>query len=246
MYLKRYWNQSLFLVICLLSILQIATASMLIWPTNLHLNGQEKSIALWVENQGKTMQVLQARVYIWEHKQGEDNLVAQSNFMISPPMAKVAPGKKQLFRIVNRAGVPANKMHSYRVIIDEVPQKVNMNASDNTEITQGVQFQFRYSIPLFVYGKGLSNDMRQKLEPTDVANKLTWVVSNQLGKNSVKITNNSDYYVNISQLTFSKDRKSDIGGYLLPGQSREWVLPGEVTGSLFGSIDNSGLLRLGK
>lgn len=246
MYLKRYLNQSLLLVIGLLSILQVATASMLIWPTNLHLNGQEKSIALWVENQGTTTQILQARVYAWEHKRGDDNLVAQSNFMISPPMAKVAPGKKQLFRIVNRTGVPANKLHSYRVIIDEVPQKVNANQSDDSAVVQGVKFQFRYSIPLFVYGKGLSNDARQKVEIANILSKISWAVSTESGKNLVKVTNESDYYINLSKLSFSLDQKSDIGGYLLPGQTREWVIPGVVTGFLYGSIDNSELMKIEK
>lgn len=228
------------LILCIF-LSNFSVASLLIWPTNLHLDNREKSIGLWIENRGQSVQVLQARVYLWHHKSGEDELVSQSNFMISPPMAKVAPGKKQLFRIVNRAGVPVNEMNHYRVIIDEVPQKANINNSiEEGELYQGVQFQFRYSIPLFVYGQGLSNSARQKLTSNELASKLSWGVEQKNGQTVLKIKNNSAYYMNLSSLTFEQNQDSDIGGYILPHSSRQWTIPPTTQNMLYGRINNDG------
>ena len=227
-----------FLMLGALAMNVSSAANLLIWPTNLHLENKEKSAALWIENRGQTVQVLQARVYLWHHKDGKDELVPQSNFMVSPPMAKVAPGKKQLFRIVNRAGVPANSMQHYRVLIDEVPQKANVNQELEDEIHQGVQFQFRYSIPLFVYGQGLSNNARQKLSVSELVSKLSWNVVKENGKTVLKIKNSSPYYMNVSSLTPEKNLDSDIGGYLLPNSSREWDVPNTIQETLYGRINN--------
>lgn len=226
----------LFLLVNMM-LFNISSASMLIWPTNLQMDSKEKATGLWVENRSQNMQVLQARVYAWHHKNGQDELVPQSNVMVSPPMAKVMPGKKQIFRIVNRAGVPANTLQSYRIILDEVPQKVNAKA-DGDEAHQGVQFQFRYSIPLFLYGQGLSNTLRQKLTSDELAKELTWSISQGTNGNLLKITNNSSYYMNVSSLTGTQEAASDIGGYILPKSSRQWEVPNSIKDSLYGRINN--------
>lgn len=235
------------LLLGIFSCKNLVSASVLLWPTNLHIHNQEKSIALWVENTGKTTQVLQARIYAWSLKDGQDQLVNQSNFMISPPIAKIAPGKKQLFRVVSRVPTPAAQQQNYRVILDEIPQKANAKRLDKETVYQGVQFQFRYSIPLFSYGQGLSNEARKKIELAAVGKQLSWKVGQKEGKKVLTVTNNGPYYVNIGQLNFANDPSAEgVGGYLLPNSSREWEFSGEIGQALYGRINGSELIQIGR
>src|SRR5699024_10788404 len=124
-------------------------ASLVIWPTNLVLENNQKNTVLWLENRGKIPQSLQVRIYEWQQQNNEPILNNQQQVMASPPMMTIEPGKKQMIRILNPQPAASGKESFYRLIIDEVA--TNTNATP----TGGVSFQLRYSIPLFIYGAGL-------------------------------------------------------------------------------------------
>ncbi|MDH0702374.1 molecular chaperone [Ectopseudomonas toyotomiensis] len=126
-----------------------AASSILIWPINPLIEAdRQKSAALWLENRGQEAVDLQIRVLAWEQEEFEDRLTPQKQVVGSPPMATLQPGKRQLVRLVNLEPPSAGTLRTYRVLVDEVlpPQPRPSQL--------GVQFQMRYSVPLFVVGPG--------------------------------------------------------------------------------------------
>lgn len=223
---------SIFLSLILIIFSSYSSAALLIWPVQLQLNNDEKSIALWVENQGQSEQVLQARAFSWIQRNGEELLEKQNSLVISPPIIKIAPGKKQLIRVMNKTPAQPGKLLTYRIILDEIPKKSSIKKADESEnLNQGIKFQFRYSLPLFIYGKGLSANAKDKLPSTEIAKNLSWKISNEDGKHWLSISNKNAYYVHLNFIKFSQnkidtanDQSSSLSGYILPNATMKWEL----------------------
>nr|WP_230950132.1 transposase [Burkholderia cepacia] len=99
-------------------------------------------------------------------------------------MATVPPGKRQPIRLTRLAeGAPGTE-DAYRVLIDEIPQPDD-NTSQPGQTHLGVKFQMHYSIPLFVYGKGIwtKEDPDHKRDPLTIAQPfLSWHLACDGGK----------------------------------------------------------------
>ncbi|PJN86416.1 fimbrial biogenesis chaperone, partial [Bacillus velezensis] len=67
----------------------------------------------------------------------------------------IAPGKRQLIRLIRQTPTPDGKEQAYRILIDEVPLKDQDGAAPERGAQMGLKFQMRYSVPLFVSGKGV-------------------------------------------------------------------------------------------
>ena len=198
-------------------------ASVLIWPVQLHLESNQKSVALWIENQGKTEKVLQGRAFAWKQVDGKEVLDKQNAVIVS----KIAPGKKQLIRVMSKTPAPSGKLVTYRVVLDEIPKKVSLQSEEGNEvISQGIQFQFRYSLPLLMYGKGLSSSAYAKLSIPEIAKNITWQVTTIDGKNWLSITNKNQYQVHLNHMRFSSEdvQNSSLTGYILPNATMKWEI----------------------
>ncbi len=66
---------------------------------------------------------------------------------------RIEPGQKQLVRLIKQIPPAAGQEMAYRVVLDEIPTP--RAVGDNQA---GLNFQMRYSVPLFVYGNGLVRD----------------------------------------------------------------------------------------
>lgn len=127
---------------------------MLIWPIDPVLEADQKAGALWLENRGTTPANLQVRVFAWRQGGFEEQFQAQREIIGSPPVANIAPGQKQLIRLTRTGSSPAGQEQAYRIIIDEIPSPLPVDASTQAP-TAAIRLQMRYSVPLFVYGEGL-------------------------------------------------------------------------------------------
>ena len=150
------------LLFCIPLILSTAISwggtSILIWPIDPVLEDYQNSTAIWLENKGDTSGYFQVRAFKWRQENNEDIYDTQKEIIASPPFAQIEPGKKQLIRLVRDGSgkVAPKEEKSYRIFIDEVPQKPNQadqEAADHKKISAGLQFQMRYSVPLFSNGK---------------------------------------------------------------------------------------------
>ncbi|MGI4903208.1 MAG: fimbrial biogenesis chaperone [Janthinobacterium lividum] len=158
-----------------------AAASIMLWPLNPVIPANAPAAALWIENRGTAPANLQIRVLGWSQRDFADHYDHQQEQVFgSPPFAVIAPGKRQLVRLLRAHELAAGEEQAFRVLIDEIPdapvtasaptgidsgtsganasaaaQPVD-SAASQAAASFGINYKIRYSIPLFVYGNGLA------------------------------------------------------------------------------------------
>ena len=184
-------------------------ATVMIWPVRIDFNNNQRSAELWLENRSSMPLTLQIRVLEWRQEQGREQLIPQVALVASPPFNTVPAGAKQLVRLV-RTAPPANGESYYRVLIDELPDVLS-------QVQNGVQFQMRYSVPVFVHSA---------IEPPRQLNEyFARHLRYSIDKQRLTIKNTGDYYARISHIG-SGDQllKDGLLGYVLPGAEMSWSL----------------------
>lgn len=216
-----------------------AAAPLMIWPVDPVIVGEQRAVALWVENRGTEPLSLQARVFAWSQSNGQDQFAAQKAVVASPPISLIPPGERQMIRLIATEPVPPQTELAYRVLIDELPPPPPP-ASDApmAQPRLGVQLQVRYAIPLFVYAPGT---MGQRMAPQQerempwraeqLLPELSWKVDEDDDGYSLLIRNTGRSHARITQVSWagglgSSDVPVNAGllGYVLPNSERRWDL----------------------
>lgn len=123
-------------------------ATLQVAPVLITLKPGEQAAALYLSNSGHEPIQAQVRVASWTQVNGKDTLAATTDVASSPAMTRIAPGKRQLVRVVVLNPQMDTRQHSYRLLIDELP---DLQASHGEE--HAVHFLLRYSIPVFIAAK---------------------------------------------------------------------------------------------
>lgn len=213
-----------------------AASSVLIWPINPQIDAEQKAAALWLENRGQAPVSLQVRVMAWSQAAYNDQLTAQQLVVGSPPVVSVAPGKRQMIRLIALQSAPPGSQQAYRVLVDEMLQP---DAEADLEL--GVKFQMRYSVPLFVYGQGagLATDEKPKAGVQPLEPRLTFSLQQEAGQRFVLMRNHGPAHARLSEVNLTQGERrvplaNGLLGYVLPGAQMRWVLPDGVVSGDFG------------
>ncbi|WPP68912.1 fimbria/pilus periplasmic chaperone [Acinetobacter pittii] len=194
-------GSSVFLSAVLIASPVFAQATFLIWPIYPKIESQEKATAIWLQNTGKSDAMIQVRVFEWTQELYKDQYAEQNKIIPSPPVAKIKAGEKHMLRLTKAENATDGKEQAYRIIVDELPIKLS---EDEAKTASKVNFQMRYSIPLFVYGKEIGsglNELSQKLNEKNPSAKpiLTWWVNkNPQGKAELFIKNSGQKFTRLS------------------------------------------------
>ena len=216
-------------------ITQAIASSVLIAPVDPVIESNQQAAALWLQNQGTSPVVMQIRVVSWQQKQfGDDYQEAQQSLIVSPPIATIPAGKRQLIRLIRgQMGIPGQE-EAFRLIIDEVPPAFSNASEVKSKKEAGVQFQMRYSVPLFVAGDGirLKEDSEKKLLAT--APKLSAQLVNIAGKKYLQVANQGNVHARLSRVVWHQGVKNvvlsgGLLGYVLPGAQMRWLVPMNVS-----------------
>lgn len=219
-----------------------AASPLMIWPLDPVISGTQRAAALWVENRGSEVLALQARVLQWSQTEGEDQLSAQKEVVVSPPISQIPPGQKQLIRLLAQPGSASTEEQAYRILLDELPSPPT--ATSQPQI--GVQIQLRYSIPLFVYAPTAdAADTAVKASPA-----LTWTMEQQEERHVLMVRNTGSGFARLTQVAWSDpDGRNDtlaagLFGYVLAGSERRWTLdkppsPGSVLHATVNGVSES-------
>lgn len=213
-----------------------AAMPILIWPIDPVIEADRGAAALWLENRGNKPTVMQIRAFRWSQVDGEDNYDEQSEVEASPPIARIQPGARQLIRLTSPLAGRQPGESAYRIIVDELPAKptdqdASVSGGDETSTSVGIQFQMRYSIPLFVYAPLADGT---KLDPKS-SSILRCNLLSQQGQTLIQIVNTGKTHVRLVDVSFQgKGEPIFLGkglmGYFLPGTVKTWPLPQGVTG----------------
>lgn len=197
-------------------------------PTSLQLLPQANSEELWLSNVGNTPISAQVRVFAWSQKDGADYLAATTALTISPPLLQMAPGAKQLVRVI-RSGPPPTEGQelAYRLIVDELPamDKPAPAAAAPDKARAGILLQMRYSLPVFVGSAPNGEESKQ----------LRWQLHKTPEQWQFSVQNTGTVRVQVADLEFRDAQgalhpvQPGLLGYVLPGNRMQWNVPAPPT-----------------
>ncbi len=203
-----------------------AANSLMIWPIDPTLNPDEKASELWLENRGSASTIMQVRVFAWQQTAGQEQYQTQQQVAASPPMVRLEPGQKQLVRLIKQTPPPAGQESAYRVVLDEIPSP--RKPGDNQA---GLNFQMRYSVPLFVYGSGLTRDSAKAV--------LSWREVSSGGRRWLELTNSGSGHARLSNVRAGGAALGNgLFGYVLAHSSQRWPVSQPLRGELAADVNN--------
>jgi len=212
--------RALLFSISLLAMSAQAANSLMIWPIDPSIDPDEKASELWLENRGNATTLMQVRIFSWQQVNGREQYATQQSVAASPPLVRIEPGQKQLVRLIKQTAPGAGQELAYRVVLDEIPTP--RTPGDNQA---GLNFQMRYSVPLFVYGDGLT---RETAKPD-----LNWRQVSEGGKAFLQLTNRGSGHARLSNVTIGGRKMGDgLFGYVLAHSENRWPLKNAVSGQM--------------
>lgn len=210
----------------------VQAADLQIAPVSLQFASADRAQALWLTNSGNAPLHAQVRVYRWTQTEDEDMLDATDALLPSPPLVEIAPGQRQLVRIVRRSLAGPSDEESYRLIVDELPETLPLADASSTgsmaksERPNGLRLLLRYSVPVFLAGQ------QPAASPELARITGTWTAA---PVPSLIVQNGGTRRLRISQVVHedSSGRRTvlvpGLLGYVLAGQRRRWQIPAAQT-----------------
>lgn len=108
-------------------------------PVNILFSPGQRATSLTVTNMGTSETAIQIRAFAWNQKDNDDQLTGTDAMVLSPPLARIAPGASQVIRLVLRQP-PQGREATYRVLIDQIPPPAEPGI---------VHMVLRLSLPVF-------------------------------------------------------------------------------------------------
>lgn len=181
-------------------------------PVRVELSSQQSSDALSVQNNGGEPVVIQLQMVAWSQDRGRDIFQPSDDLVATPPIFTVQPGATQIIRVGLLRGVDETRELSYRLFLQEVPSKPKPDF-------KGLQVLLRIGLPVFVLPKAKASPI------------LSWRVERTDGDQvKVDLRNEGNAHIQVSDFKLSLPGKQQaiavqqVSTYLLPGQSRSWIL----------------------
>jgi fimbrial chaperone protein len=221
-----------------------AAASIIIWPVDPVIEHDQRATAVWIENKDHHPVTLQIRVQGWSQQDGQDLYSDnQADVTVSPPMATVAPGQRQLIRLLKLTDIAPSTERAYRVFIDEIPSNLVDGRSNDPALlvpaqpSLGVQLRMRYSLPLFLSGIGLwtKEDPAKKRDPEQISRPiLHGVIEAEGAKRWLVLTNSGPVHARLTKVDLLRGTQVEtlvpnMLGYVLPGAQMRLEIPSTRT-----------------
>lgn len=195
-------------------------ASLQVAPILVEFQAGQQAQALWLTNTGEAPLHAQVRVQQWTQADGTEQLAPTRDLVASPAIVEIAPGQKQLVRLLRLQPAATGREQAYRVLVDELPKT-------DGPANSGLTLLLRYSIPAFVLKAG-ATPIIERAGPAPLADLSQ--VSATLGDGTLSVANGGDQRLRIMQLAYVNPDGSRIVlndglvGYVLAGQRMQWPL----------------------
>jgi chaperone protein EcpD len=187
-----------------------AHASVVIAGTRVVYNATDSEVTLKLSNAGQSPALTQ--VWLDKGDPKADPSKLDLPFILTPPLARIDPGKSQTIRI-SYTGEALPKDHETLLWFNllEVPPKPTADqAGDNY-----VQLAFRSRLKFFFRPAGLPG------KADDAPDKLTWHTGEKDGKPALLVSNPTPYYVTIIEAHVGEGEhapKFEDGDMVAPGE----------------------------
>jgi fimbrial chaperone protein len=204
-----------------------ATGATTIAPVIVELSPARKVVSVTVTNPSDSVVNFQTEVLAWSQADGQDRFEPTHDIMVVPPVAKIAAGASQIFRVTPRTP-PSAREQAYRLILEDVTAE--MAGPQNTAT---VNIRVRHSLPVFVAATGTPAVAVQVAQCAAPA-----------GKACVRLTNEGGRYITARSIAIEGgawNKELPLNTRLLTGGWREWQfdLPAKAPASLNVKADTS-------
>ena len=177
-------------------------------PILVELTPQKKVASIRVLNDSGESMTFQAETLSWQQMGGEDRYAQTQDLLVAPPIAQIAPGASQIFRVTLRKSAPSNAERAYRLVLEDITAETSGQKGT-------VKLRFRHNLPLFAtpsQSAVVNTTWRRCIAPADRA--------------CVELENNGNRHVRLSGVGIEGPgwRKDIPGGAtVLAGASRQWM-----------------------
>ena len=204
------------------------SADLQVSPVRVLFPADQRAQSLQIANSGSQPLEAQVRIQRWTQQGGADQLTPAEDIVVSPAILRVAPGQSQTVRLVRVDGGPPARELSYRVLVDELPNKSAASAN------KGLKVLMRYSIPVFIDPAPSGPRTTAAAKPpaaiplTNLEAVRAQLVPGAAGGTELRVRNDGARHLRISHLSANAkgDAARSLGdgliGYVLPGQQMSW------------------------
>lgn len=218
----------------------------MISPVVVEMAPRQRAVAVTVtlSDTARAPVILQAELLRWvQDLQGKPLSEPSDDLLITPPIAELRPGAKQVFRLALRGQRPAPEELAYRLILEDVTEPT---ADGLGKESLGVNLRIRQDLPVLVAPVGkVVNALRWKPCPPKTAPASAASPAKQSASRDaeacVRLLNAGNRRVKVQTLTLISDGWQQVlslkdGENVLVGTEREWRVPLEnsQTGALRG------------
>ncbi|MGE5471269.1 MAG: molecular chaperone [Bacteroidota bacterium] len=183
-------------------------------PVMLELSPLKRVASVRVHNDSDEAMIFQADTLAWQQVDGEDRYTETQELLVAPPMAEIAPGASQIFRVTLRQPATTGHERSYRLLLEDVTEETATGPG-------AVKFRFRHNLPLFVSPPGTNRSDPRWSRCAAPA-----------GKACVRLDNEGNRHLRLTTLKVEGEGWSQEikgGGTVLAGAWRQWLVePGSA------------------
>lgn len=178
--------------------------SFTVTPVRIDIAPMRRAASIEVQNTSDKAAQLQAERYRWTRDNGgSDELAATEDFVVTPPIIQLAPGQKQIVRVLLLGAPDPSREQAYRLILQET---LVGDPPPNTVATV-----LRISMPVFV----AAPNAQPRLVFTQKREGEQWRLT---------ADNNGNAHGFIVAARSAAGDKLPVDGYLLPGERRSWLV----------------------
>ncbi|MFC4520247.1 fimbria/pilus periplasmic chaperone [Cupriavidus pinatubonensis] len=197
-----------------------AFGSVVIAGTRAVYNARDREVTIKLTNEGTAPALVQS----WFDKGDPAAPPATISvpFVLTPPVARIDPGKGQSLRIVYTGEpLPEDRESVFWLNVLEIPPKPNAEQTGPNKL----QLAFRSRIKFFYRPEGL------KGTPGEAPAKLVWRLARSDGRLLLECHNPTAFHVSVVSVELSSGGKRAVnerGAMVVPGETRRFPLNGDV------------------
>ncbi|MFC4524035.1 fimbria/pilus periplasmic chaperone [Cupriavidus pinatubonensis] len=203
-----------------LVLLSHSHASVVIAGTRVIVHAGDGEATIKLSNEGKSPALTQAWLDTGDASAQPAGIDVP--FTVTPPIARIEPGKAQTLRIhYTGEPLPADKESVFWLSVLEVPPKPGADEIDANKL----QLAFRSRIKLFFRPAGLQG------EATEAPARVAWRLVKADRGLALEASNPTAYHVSFSSVELldgTHSASNEAGGMVAPGKSMRFPLAGNV------------------
>ena len=210
--------------LAVLGLWSAAAHGLTVSPVLVELSPARRVSSITLSNPGDRAVSFQTQTLAWSHSDGIDRYEDTSEIVVVPPIADIAAGGSQIFRVMARAPKSAQE-RAYRLIFEDVSEVIAPAASSNET---SINIRVNHNLPVFIAAEG---------KPQSRLRAGACVAPLDPKRGCVRLENDGNRYAQVKALTIESGtwrQQIQASSRVLAGAWRQWTfeVPDNVTGPL--------------